>query len=726
MASNRLDAAPPLVRGLPVLGNTIDALRDVCGLLAQAYHTYGPVYRLSRLGREATVLAGVKANQFFLEHEDELFYSRDIYHHLSSEGGTSHNFVALDGPAHRHLRDEMRLGYSRQLVADAVPKLVEYVQTRVWPPRQTIDVLELMSNLLMEQAGVALLGHSLAPHDFKPLNTFSKTFVGVGVDIQPPILLKQPSYQRAKRHFFALMDAVFAEHAAHPPGNGRQLDQVDIARRVCYADGTPLSERDAKGCTYFSYVMNSVYTNRLCANLLYALLKDPALMARVLAEVDAAYAAGPVDMMALRHMPVLRAAMREALRLYPVVAGIPRHVKQDFEFEGYTIRKGQKVYIAASVTHVLPECFPNPFAFDADRFLPPRDEHRQPRVLLPFGAGAHACLGASLATLFTLTTLTGLLRTTEFQIDPPGYVAKRVADPMPGPKGFRVRVQPRTPPATPAVQAAHPPIMEDEDEALLDAPTLDRAQQDQLVASTERRVFGPGETIIRQGEEADAFYILARGMVEVYLKLPGQIPQLLARLSEGAFFGEIGLLQGIRRTATVRVSEDAPAEVLVMDRDTFLKHVAELDLIGDEIAALVRRRTNTRNLASALPTLSPAQLAQVSPEISTQTYAPGEIIIRQDDPAETFYILTSGRAEVIRRYPGGSETTIDWREPGEYFGEIGLLHDRPRTATVRAGTQGAEVLVLGRAAFMNLMGGSAATESAIAREMARRLIAVAS
>ena len=123
MASNRV-ATPPMVRGLPVLGNTIDALRDVCGLLAQAYHIHGPVFRLSRLGREATVLAGIKANEFFLAHEDELFYSHDVYHYLSSEGGSDHSFVALDGPSHRHLRDEMRLGYSRQLVADKVPKLV--------------------------------------------------------------------------------------------------------------------------------------------------------------------------------------------------------------------------------------------------------------------------------------------------------------------------------------------------------------------------------------------------------------------------------------------------------------------------------------------------------------------------------------------------------------------------------------------------------------------------
>jgi CRP-like cAMP-binding protein/cytochrome P450 len=611
-----------------------------------------------------------------------------------------------------------------------VPELVEHVltQARSWPPGQTLDVLETMSNLLMEQAGRSLLGHALAPADYAPLNTFSKTFVGVGVDIQPPILLKRPAYQRAKRHFLALMDAVFAEHSAHAPGDGRPLDQVDIARRARYADGSPLSERDARANTYFSYIMNSVYTNRLCANLLYALLKDPALMARVLAEVDAVCDAGPVDMMALRRMPVLRAAMRETLRLFPIVAGIPRHAKQDFEFEGYQIRKGQKLYIAASVTHVLPEIFPDPYTFDADRFLPPRDEHRQPRVYLPFGAGAHACLGASLATLFTLTTMTGVLRNARFAIDPPHYTARRVADPMPGPSGFSVRVQRREPPpkgAAPIVPLALDQALDDEDLALVDAPELDRSQLDQLVASAEPRVYPPGETIIVQGDEADAFYILARGTAEVYLKVPGQIPQLIECLTDGACFGEIGLLQGVPRTATVRIAEDAPAEVLVIDRATFLRYVAEYDLVGDEIAALVRRRTASLHLARALPTLSPAQLAQASPAIGTQTYAPGETIIRQGDPAETFYILTRGRAEVARRYPDGSEVTIDWREPGEYFGEIGLLHDRPRTATVRAAEHGAEVLVLGREAFLNLMGGSAATESAIAREMARRLLAVA-
>jgi cAMP-dependent protein kinase regulator len=323
----------------------------------------------------------------------------------------------------------------------------------------------------------------------------------------------------------------------------------------------------------------------------------------------------------------------------------------------------------------------------------------------------------------------GLLRTVQFQIEPPAYVVRRVADPMPGPSGFRVRVQSRNRPTSrieyPAIQAASAQALEDEDLALIDAPNLDRSQQDELLASAERRTYGPNETIIQQGDQADAFYILSRGMVDVYLETPGSPAQHLAQIKDGGYFGEIGLLQGIRRTATVRVGPNSSAEVLVLPRTTFLEYVAQFDLIGDEIAALVRRRLISLNLARSLPTLSPEHIAQVSPDIRTQRYAPGEIILRQGDPAETFYILISGRAEVLHRSANGQEQTIDWREPGEYFGEIGLLHDRPRTATVRAAEQGAEALVLEREAFLGLMGTSVATERVIAREMARRLIAVA-
>lgn len=60
-------------------------------------------------------------------------------------------------------------------------------------------------------------------------------------------------------------------------------------------------------------------------------------------------------------------------------------------------------------------------------------------------------------------------------------------------------------------------------------------------------------------------------------------------------------------------------------------------------------------------------------------------------------------------------------DPGEYFGEIGFLQDRPRSATVRAVDDDVEVLAFKKDVFLKLLGDSAETESTIAREMALRL-----
>lgn len=131
-------------------------------------------------------------------------------------------------------------------------------------------------------------------------------------------------------------------------------------------------------------------------------------------------------------------------------------------------------------------------------------------------------------------------------------------------------------------------------------------------------------------------------------------------------------------------------------------------------------------LARALPKLTPEQIAQVSPRFIRQTYAAGEEIIRQGETSDRFYVVIRGRAEVCHESLSGHIETIDVRKPGEYFGEIGLLKETPRTATVRAPADSeVEVLALDREAFEELIDDSRATESHVARDMIRRLISLA-
>ena len=133
-----------------------------------------------------------------------------------------------------------------------------------------------------------------------------------------------------------------------------------------------------------------------------------------------------------------------------------------------------------------------------------------------------------------------------------------------------------------------------------------------------------------------------------------------------------------------------------------------------------------RDLARALPRLTAEQIAQLSPKFIRMTYAPGEVIIRQGDLPDRFYIIIRGRAEVWHEGLSGRTHTVEFRAPGDYFGEIGLLHNSPRSATVRATDEGeVEVLALDREAFQELIDESRATEAQVALEMTQRLIRLA-
>jgi CRP-like cAMP-binding protein len=136
--------------------------------------------------------------------------------------------------------------------------------------------------------------------------------------------------------------------------------------------------------------------------------------------------------------------------------------------------------------------------------------------------------------------------------------------------------------------------------------------------------------------------------------------------------------------------------------------------------------TIDQQVAQALPRLTPEQIAQVSPRLIRQTFAPGEVIIRQGDPPDHFYIMLAGQADVWHEDLEGEDKLVDTRRPGEYFGETGLLQNRPRSATVRASEEGeVEVLALNRQDFQALLDDSRATEMHVAQEMIQRLISLA-
>jgi sterol 14-demethylase len=162
-------------------------------------------------------------------------------------------------------------------------------------------------------------------------------------------------------------------------------------------------------------------TSGTAAWTLIELLRHPDEMAAVNTELDALYADGSeVSFQALREIPHLEAALKEALRLHPPLILLLRVAKEDLEYGDFTITEGKLVAASPAICNRIPEDFPDPDAFVPARYLEPRAEDQaNPWTWIPFGAGRHRCVGAAFAMMQLKAIFSVLLQGWEFEAAQP-------------------------------------------------------------------------------------------------------------------------------------------------------------------------------------------------------------------------------------------------------------------------------------------------------------------
>ncbi|MDX1695610.1 MAG: cytochrome P450, partial [Ketobacteraceae bacterium] len=130
------------------------------------------------------------------------------------------------------------------------------------------------------------------------------------------------------------------------------------------------------------------------------LLRHPDYLAKVKQELDDVLGEeqdySPEKLKQLKHLDW---AILESERKHPVAHVIMRGVRDDMEFDGFKIRKGDMVFVAPETAHNLPEVFANPEQYDPLRFSPKRMEGSKTFSLIGFGGGAHRCAGVNFAKL---------------------------------------------------------------------------------------------------------------------------------------------------------------------------------------------------------------------------------------------------------------------------------------------------------------------------------------
>ena len=212
---------------------------------------------------------------------------------------------------------------------------------------------------------------------------------------------------------------------------------------------------------------------------------------------------------------------------------------------------------------------------------------------------------------------------------------------------------------------------------------LTEEHYEKLRALLKEESYDFGDLLVKQGDPADAFYVLASGRARVVKTDQAGEEIALASLKPGDSFGESALIEGGTRTATVRCS--TAVEALRLGRDDFLQLTEKIPALKHHLELMARHRALHGFLYefSNFGRLPVAALRSLVEKLSPMQVAKGTSIIRQGDPPGAMYILEKGKARAFHSDNGSQQNLAFYRE-GDFFGELSILANSPRSASVEA------------------------------------------
>lgn len=428
---------PPAPGALPVLGHQLAWRRDPLRLLTRARVECGDVVSLSFRGFRCVLLAHpddiarvhLEWPAGFQKAQGGYVFPRAFGNGLlSSQGELWRRQRSLAQPAFRRRRVGGYSGQMAQLAEEAVAR---------WPDGSVIDIHAQMSRLAQRIAGTTLF--AVDTEGWTAEVSAAMDVINRAVNIESrsliterlPASLPTPNRHRADAaigKLDALVHRMLRAQASHPD---RGDDLLTSLATACAGPDT----RQLRDEIVTLYLAGHETTANTLSWLWYLLALDPAAAERVAGELadvlgDRPAAAG--DLAALRYT---RAAIDEAMRLYPPIWQVFRVAAREASFGCYSVPAGTGVMISQWLTHRDPRWFGDPDRFDPGRWLDGRTDGLPRYAFFPFGGGPRVCLGSAFALLEAALVVATIARRVRLRpagppVRPAAYITLRPARPM--------------------------------------------------------------------------------------------------------------------------------------------------------------------------------------------------------------------------------------------------------------------------------------------------------
>jgi cytochrome P450 len=428
--------------GWPVIGKTLEVLKDPKGHVEANAAKYGLVYRSHLFGETSLVLLGPEANELVMFDRARLFSSEHgwgrILGLLFPRG-----LMLRDFDEHREHRQALSVAFKSGPMRSYFTELDKGIAARIrqWraAPGEML-VYPAMKQLTLDLAATSFLGADIGPE----VDEINRAFVDMVAAAVAAIRVPIPGTQMARG--VKGRKRIVAYFRQQIPIRRAKAGGDDLFSQLCHAtdeQGALLSEQDV--IDHMSFLMMAAHDTLTSSltSLVAELAAHPEWQQKLREEVLALGLAPdePTSFEKLDAMPLSEMAFKEALRIRPPVPSMPRRAVRDFSFGGYDIPAGTMVGVNPMFTHHMKDIWPEPDRFDPSRFTEEAQRNRHRFAWVPFGGGAHMCLGLHFAYMQAKCFARHFLQNVEVSLAP-GYQPDWQVWPIPKPRdGLKVTVK---------------------------------------------------------------------------------------------------------------------------------------------------------------------------------------------------------------------------------------------------------------------------------------------
>ncbi|MGH8179169.1 MAG: cytochrome P450 [Steroidobacter sp.] len=409
-ANSRLYRPIPVDNGLPYFGHAFGMFRDVLGMVQRLEQRHGPAWR-SQMGRLRIVnLLGPDALEFVLRNRDGAFSSArgwEFYIGRVFPGA----IMAMDGDEHRYQRRIMQVAFRKPALRAYLDQMAPAIDQgsaqwlAVGAHPDTRRVFPLLKQLTLDLAASVFMGVDLG-RDAAALN---RAFIGA---VQASLAFVRAPVPGLKMWRGVRGRALLVDRFRALLPDKRAAHTSDFFSEFCHAqseEGEKFTDQEIIDHMIFLMMAAHDTTTSTLSTMMYLLARHPHWQDRLRDEARALGKAY-LEYDDLDRLETLSWVMREALRLYPPLSSMPRMCIRDTEFQDYLIPADTVVGVFPIHVHHMPSLWNDPYAFDPERFSPIRQEDkRHAFAWVPFGGGAHMCIGQHFATLQVKAILHQLL-----------------------------------------------------------------------------------------------------------------------------------------------------------------------------------------------------------------------------------------------------------------------------------------------------------------------------